>query len=132
MAIRTQKMTASEFLAQPVSNLPHELINGEEIMSPSPTVIHQRLVRLVFKLLERSIPNGEVFFAPLDVYWTKKMLFNLMYYGLPRTIPIFSLRINAWLERRILPSRYSLPAQRFVTKKLNSASMKSLEFGSTG
>ena len=37
-------------------------------MSPSPTVIHQRLVRLVFKLLERSIPNGEVFFAPLDVY----------------------------------------------------------------
>lgn len=68
MAIQTRKMTASEFLALPESNLHHELIDGEEIMSPSPTGDHQRLVFRVAKVVEQLMPHGEVFFSPLDVY----------------------------------------------------------------
>ena len=51
MSIQTRKMSANEFLALPVSNLPLELINGEAIMSPSPSVAHQRLLARLFDLL---------------------------------------------------------------------------------
>jgi Uma2 family endonuclease len=68
MATQVHKMMANEFLALPVSNLHHELINGEEIMSPAPTGNHQRGVFRVAKLVERLAPNGEVLFAPVDVY----------------------------------------------------------------
>src|SRR5688572_29670021 len=68
MAIQARKMTATEFLTLPESNLPHELINGEEIMSPAPTTEHQRVVRKLSKLLDTLIPNGEIFFAPIDLY----------------------------------------------------------------
>src|SRR5215831_11445086 len=68
MAVHTRKMTAREFMALPVSNLPHELIHGEEIMSPSPSAKHQRALFRLAKLIERLIPNGEIIIAPMDVY----------------------------------------------------------------
>ena len=61
-------MTASEFLALPVSNTFHELLEGEEIVSPSPTRNHQITLGRVFSLLEHSVPHGEVILAPMDVY----------------------------------------------------------------
>ncbi len=67
MALEIRRMTASEFLTLPVSNLPHELIHGEEIMSPSPTRNHQRVSGRLFKLLSSLVPNGEVYYAPVDV-----------------------------------------------------------------
>ncbi len=69
MAVETRKMTASEFLALPVSNTFHELLNGEEIMSPSPSGTHQRIAGRLFDLIRRLVPSGEVIFAPLDVYF---------------------------------------------------------------
>jgi Uma2 family endonuclease len=68
MAIQIRRMTAGEFLALPVSNLPHELIHGEEIMSPSPTGNHQRVSGRLFKLIGGLVPHGEVLYAPIDVY----------------------------------------------------------------
>src|SRR4051794_25235175 len=68
MAIHARKLTASEYLALAVSNRPHELINGEEIVSPCPSVAHQRLLARLFDLLRKLVPDGEVFLAPLDVY----------------------------------------------------------------
>ncbi len=68
MATQVRKMTANEFLALPVSNLHHELINGEEIMSPAPTGKHQRAVGNLFIFVKHIVPNGEVLFAPVDVY----------------------------------------------------------------
>src|SRR5260370_42240057 len=68
MAIQTRKLTASEFLALPVSNTFHELLDGEEVMSPSPTRNHQITLGRVFSLLERSVPHGEIILAPMDVY----------------------------------------------------------------
>jgi Uma2 family endonuclease len=68
MTVQTRRMTAREFLALPTTNMPYELIHGEEIMSPSPTLSHQRLSSRLFKLIERLVPNGIVLYAPLDVY----------------------------------------------------------------
>jgi Uma2 family endonuclease len=68
MAVQTRRITARDFLALPTTNLPHELIHGEEIMSPSPTLSHQLLSSRLFKLLERLVPDGIVLYAPLDVY----------------------------------------------------------------
>ncbi len=68
MAIQAHKMTASEFLALPVSNTFHELLHGEEIISPSPTRNHQKTLGRVFSLLEQIAPNGEAILAPMDVY----------------------------------------------------------------
>jgi len=65
--INVTRMTTAEFLALPESNLPRELLNGEDIMSPAPTLVHQRLLLRLAKLVERLIPNGEVFIAPVDV-----------------------------------------------------------------
>jgi len=51
---------------------PYELIRGHLVMSPSPTVQHQRLVRRVSRALDdhvqRSDAGGEVLFAPMDVH----------------------------------------------------------------
>src|SRR5688500_18236351 len=68
MVTQARKMTASEFLTLPVSNQFHELIHGEEIMSPSPTGEHQRVLLRLARLLQDVIPNGEILIAPIDVY----------------------------------------------------------------
>lgn len=51
-----------------------ELINGQLYMSPTPTNLHQRIIRkLAIKLSDFIDRNdlGEVFFAPLDIYLDK-------------------------------------------------------------
>ena len=46
-----------------------ELIYGIQYMSPSPTALHQRVLRVLARWLEQAAEQagGEVFFAPLDV-----------------------------------------------------------------
>jgi Uma2 family endonuclease len=62
------RMTAAEFFELPESNLPVELIKGEVIMSPAPVPKHQRVSRKSLLVLENLIPNGELFYSPIDVY----------------------------------------------------------------
>lgn len=63
------RMTAAEFFELPESNLPVELIEGEVIMSPAPIPKHQRVSRRSVILLDSLIPDGEIFDAPIDVYF---------------------------------------------------------------
>ena len=53
---------------------PYELIHGHLVMSPSPTVQHQRLVRKLSRVLDDYVQSieagGEVLFAPMDVHLT--------------------------------------------------------------
>lgn len=53
---------------------PYQLIRGHLVMSPSPTVQHQRLVRTLYRRLDHGLHNadlsGETFFAPVDVRLT--------------------------------------------------------------
>jgi Uma2 family endonuclease len=67
MVVQT-RMTASEFLALPESNLPAELLNSEIIMSPAPELSHQDIVGRLYMLIKTLAPGGKVYFAPVDVY----------------------------------------------------------------
>ncbi|MDR4503197.1 MAG: Uma2 family endonuclease [Candidatus Scalindua sp.] len=49
----------------------YELIEGELLMTPSPTTGHQRILRKLEFLLEKFVNEknlGEIFFTPCDVY----------------------------------------------------------------
>ncbi len=63
-----ERMTASEFFKLPETNTPTELIEGELIVAPAPIPMHQRISRLGLYTLQSLIPNGELFYAPIDVY----------------------------------------------------------------
>jgi Uma2 family endonuclease len=63
--------TYADLLAFPEDNVRREIIDGELIVTPSPSVRHQRVVlRLGAALLDHvDCHGGEVFVAPLDVYF---------------------------------------------------------------
>ncbi len=63
------RMTSAEFLALPESNLPMELLNGEIIMVPAPSISHQLVTGNAFLILHTLKPDGVVMFAPTDVYF---------------------------------------------------------------
>jgi Uma2 family endonuclease len=65
-----QRAAVEEFWSLPESVLPVEYINGEIVMSPSPTVAHQSASRSIFRSLDKSVPAeaaDRLFYAPLDV-----------------------------------------------------------------
>lgn len=65
-----RRATIEEFWALPESLLHIEYINGEIIMAPTPTVPHQRTVRLMLSVLQQFVEKhdlGEMFVSPLDV-----------------------------------------------------------------
>lgn len=74
---RSKEWTLDDYLMLGEMNTPCQLINGELIMSPSPTPLHQRIARKLFNLLDGSSSNiGEVFFAPMDLYIDDKNVFQ--------------------------------------------------------
>jgi hypothetical protein len=62
-------MTAAEFFRPPQTIQPTELIDGELIVSPSPVPKLQLVSGGFYTLLGSLIPNGLLFFAPMDVYF---------------------------------------------------------------
>jgi Uma2 family endonuclease len=65
-----QRATVEEFWSLPESVLPVEYINGEIIMSPTPTALHQRVILRMAMVLQQFViqhERGEVFISPLDV-----------------------------------------------------------------
>jgi Uma2 family endonuclease len=65
-----QRATLEEFWSLPESVLPVEYVNGEIIMSPTPTVLHQRILLEMAYVLRPFVALhklGEIFIAPLDV-----------------------------------------------------------------
>jgi Uma2 family endonuclease len=49
---RTKEWTVDDYLMLGEMNTPCQLINGELIISPSPTTLHQRVLRELFKLFD--------------------------------------------------------------------------------
>jgi Uma2 family endonuclease len=67
-----RKLTYQDYLELPEeSGYRHEIFDGILVKEPSPNVMHQRVLRSLFRVLDdyfgEACPNGEVFFAPLDV-----------------------------------------------------------------
>ncbi|HHV55675.1 MAG TPA: Uma2 family endonuclease [Firmicutes bacterium] len=64
------KFTIEEYMAIGESDKRYELIEGELLVTPSPNVEHQRILRRLTDVIERFVEGndlGEVFFSPLDV-----------------------------------------------------------------
>jgi Uma2 family endonuclease len=74
MAATTTKLTYDDFLLFPNDGKRHELIDGEHFVSPSPSLRHQRVLARLHLLLANFVAErrlGEVFFAPLDVLFSR-------------------------------------------------------------
>lgn len=63
-------LTYEDYLLIPDDGNRHEIIDGDEYMSPSPTTLHQRIVLTLALALKTRVDKrsmGEVFIAPYDV-----------------------------------------------------------------
>ena len=70
MTLQTQRLTYEEYLKLPEMRARYDIVDGELIMSPSPTTEYQKVLRQLFRMLDRFVTEhqlGEVLFAPLDV-----------------------------------------------------------------
>ena len=70
MTLQTQRLTYDEYLKLPEVRARYDIVDGELIMSPRPTTRHQKVLRQLFRMLDRFVTEhqlGEVLFAPLDV-----------------------------------------------------------------
>jgi Uma2 family endonuclease len=68
------KLTYDDFLLFPDDGKRHELINGEHYVTPSPNIRHQEISGRVYLLIGtwlREHPVGRIFFAPLDVLFSR-------------------------------------------------------------
>ena len=74
IATDTSKTWTAEEYLQLEENPNQQLINGNLIMSPSPTLQHQKILRTIHRYLDQyAIKKGdETFFAPLDVHLDQK------------------------------------------------------------
>jgi Uma2 family endonuclease len=73
-SVTSTKWTYEDLLLLPEDGLRHEIIDGEHYVNASPVTRHQRvsyrLVLAIGKYLEQH-PLGELFFAPLDIVFTR-------------------------------------------------------------
>jgi Uma2 family endonuclease len=68
------KLTYDDFLLFPDDGLRHELIDGEHYVTPSPILRHQAIsgrLHLAIGSWLRDRPVGQIFYAPLDVIFSR-------------------------------------------------------------
>ena len=68
------KLTYDDFLLFPDDGKRHELIDGEHYVTPSPNLRHQAIsgrLHLLIGTWLRDHPLGRIFFAPLDVLFSR-------------------------------------------------------------
>jgi Uma2 family endonuclease len=70
--IQHKTMTAAEFRLLPETTTATELIHGEVIVSPSPKRTHQLISSRLFTLLSNLVTDGELLYAPMDIYLDEK------------------------------------------------------------
>jgi Uma2 family endonuclease len=73
---KTKVWTVDDYLLLGEMNSPCQLINGELIMSPSPSPRHQLILQQLFRMLDKAKGKGVLFVAPLDLYIDKKNVFQ--------------------------------------------------------
>jgi Uma2 family endonuclease len=70
VTLQTRRLTYEEYVESPEIKQRYEIVDGQLITAPSPTLEHQNILRQLFRLLDRFVTEhqlGEVWFAPLDV-----------------------------------------------------------------
>ncbi len=64
---RSKTWTVEDYL-QLEEGLLAQLIEGTLVMSPAPTLNHQRVVRRIYDMLRDVTTSGELVFSPIDLY----------------------------------------------------------------
>ncbi|MFN3484892.1 MAG: Uma2 family endonuclease [Planctomycetota bacterium] len=75
MATTVRRLTYDDYARIPPDGCRHEIIEGEEFMTPAPEVPHQRVSRKLERILDEYAVRtgaGEVFDAPIDVVLTNE------------------------------------------------------------
>lgn len=70
----TERYTYADYTQLP-EGAPYELIHGELVVSPSPSTLHQRILRRLARTLDAFIEQegrGEILFAPMDVRFSEE------------------------------------------------------------
>jgi Uma2 family endonuclease len=70
MTVQTRRLTYEEYLAGPEIKARYDIVDGEMILLPKPTVEHQTILRELLVPLDQFVTEhqlGQVWFAPLDV-----------------------------------------------------------------
>jgi len=70
MTLQTKRLTYEECLAGPEIKARYDIVDGELILAPAPTLDHQTILRQFFRILDRFVIEhqlGQVWFALLDV-----------------------------------------------------------------
>ncbi len=70
MTTQTRRLTYEEYLKGPEIKRRYDIVDGEMIMAPAPTLEHQRILRRLVLILAPFVDEhrlGEVLFAPVDV-----------------------------------------------------------------
>lgn len=70
MTLQTRRLTFEDYLNGPELKERYDIVDGEMIMAPAPTVDHQRILRRLVRSLDSFVTEhrlGEVLFAPVDV-----------------------------------------------------------------
>jgi Uma2 family endonuclease len=96
-AAKKKKYTYQDYLKTP-DDVRYELIEGDMLMTPSPTPTHQRISRKIEFILEKHVTKndlGEVFYAPCDVYLDNENLVQ------PDILVISKERLNIIGEKNI-------------------------------
>lgn len=68
--LKKKKITLADYLLMPQLNQPYEIIDGEMMPSPAPTLAHQIIGANVFSPLSQYVKTkglGVVLFAPVDI-----------------------------------------------------------------
>lgn len=70
MITPAKRLTYADYEKIPADGLRHEIIEGEEYVTPAPDVRHQEVVGRLFRILSEFVERndlGKVFVAPIDV-----------------------------------------------------------------
>lgn len=62
--------TIEELLALPDDGMRHELLDGEHVVTPAPSLVHQRALRVLYEELREAVARHaqlEAFWSPADI-----------------------------------------------------------------
>ena len=95
--------TAELVRAIPDDGKRYELLDGELAVTPAPTLVHQRMIRLLVRLLEDYVEAnglGEVFASPADIEFSPQRLVQPDVLVIP--LQGDGTRVGAWRDAQTL------------------------------
>lgn len=104
MVDRSKKWTVEDYL-QLEEELKCEILDGELLLSPTPSISHQRTLASLYQQLISFVNQqqaGELFFAPVDVYFNEENVYQ------PDLVFVSAARSSIIQEKGVMQAPISL------------------------